>query len=139
MASPTTPRTAMRSLFRAAPAFRSKAPRTATRCLHQKATAITASPLQHRPTFRQWHQKIPSSGASLGRRTMFIQTEATPNPDVRYCDLLAPKSSADFPRPLSSIRIKEFYPNPYHRSSSSTSLPALPSRHHIRLRSLQSC
>jgi hypothetical protein len=83
MASINAPRAAMHSLSRAAPSLQSKAPRIATRCLHQKASPITASPLQHRPKIQQWSQNTAPVAATVSRRTMFIQTEPTPNADVR--------------------------------------------------------
>ncbi|KAF2116624.1 HIRA-interacting protein 5 [Lophiotrema nucula] len=82
MASLSIPRSAARSLSRAAPAFRSKAPRVATRWLHQRSSPITPSPAQHRPSPQQWRQKVSLPAAAVGRRTMFIQTESTPNPDA---------------------------------------------------------
>ncbi|KAF2190651.1 HIRA-interacting protein 5 [Zopfia rhizophila CBS 207.26] len=82
MASTTLPRSAARSLPRAVPSVRSQASRVATRCLHQNASPITASPLRNRPGVRQWNQRVPMPAISVGRRTMFIQTESTPNPDA---------------------------------------------------------
>jgi hypothetical protein len=82
MASTNVPRAALRSLSRTTPSFRSTAPRVATRCLHQKASPITASPLQRRPKTQQWSQNAAPILSSVSRRTMFIQTEPTPNADV---------------------------------------------------------
>jgi hypothetical protein len=82
MASSTIPRSAMRSLSRATPSLRSATPRIATRCLHQQASPITASRLQHRPTAQPWSQRVAAPSATVSRRTMFIQTEPTPNADV---------------------------------------------------------
>ncbi|KAL5115968.1 hypothetical protein ACEQ8H_006085 [Pleosporales sp. CAS-2024a] len=76
------PRAAIRSLSRATPSVRSKAPRIATRCLHQKASPITSSPSQHRTKIQQWSQKAAPGAATVSRRTMFIQTEPTPNADA---------------------------------------------------------
>ncbi|KAI4910710.1 hypothetical protein J4E90_006965 [Alternaria incomplexa] len=82
MASSTIPRSAMRSLSRATPSLRSATPRIATRCLHQQSSPITASRLQHRPTAQPWSQRVAAPSATVARRTMFIQTEPTPNADA---------------------------------------------------------
>jgi hypothetical protein len=82
MASNIVPRSALRNLSRAAPSLRSTTPRIATRCLHQQSSPITASRLQHRPTTQSWSQKMVAPSATIARRTMFIQTEPTPNADV---------------------------------------------------------
>ncbi|KAF1852194.1 HIRA-interacting protein 5 [Cucurbitaria berberidis CBS 394.84] len=82
MASLTLPRAAVRSLSRSVPSFRSKAPRIATRCLHEQSSPITASKLQHRPRAQPWNQSAAAPSATVARRTMFIQTEPTPNADA---------------------------------------------------------
>lgn len=82
MASINTPRACLRTLSRATPSLRSASPRIATRCLHQKASPITSSPLQRRPRVQTWSQSAAPIAATVSRRTMFIQTEPTPNADV---------------------------------------------------------
>ncbi|KAF1951096.1 HIRA-interacting protein 5 [Byssothecium circinans] len=82
MASTSIPRSALRAFSRARPSLRSNAQRASTRTLHQTASPITSSPLQHRPQLSQCRIRTPTTGASLGRRTLFIQTEDTPNPDA---------------------------------------------------------
>jgi hypothetical protein len=111
MASTTLPRSAMRSLSRATPSLRSATPRIATRCLHQKASPITASPLRLRPSTHQRSQRILVSAASIGRRTLFIQTETTPNPDVSFNIRQMYNVSLTTNRPSSSIRMSECSPN----------------------------
>ncbi|KAF2470547.1 HIRA-interacting protein 5 [Lindgomyces ingoldianus] len=81
MASMILPRSVPRSLSRAAPSVRSQVSKAATRCMHQNSP-ITASPLRRRPNTQQWSLRLPAPVVSLGRRTMFIQTESTPNPDA---------------------------------------------------------
>lgn len=91
MASATIPRFAMRSLSRATPSVTSQSSRKlattrpSTRCLHQASTAspITTSHLRHRPSAQQWDQPaLLLANTASGRRTMFIQTEDTPNLDA---------------------------------------------------------
>ncbi|KAF2130898.1 HIRA-interacting protein 5 [Dothidotthia symphoricarpi CBS 119687] len=83
MASIVIPRSAMRNLSRAVPSLRSKTARVATRCLHQKSSPITASPVQHRPRVQPWGLSTASPVVvAAARRTMFIQTEPTPNADA---------------------------------------------------------
>ncbi|CAO2650834.1 Nn.00g091310.m01.CDS01 [Neocucurbitaria sp. VM-36] len=82
MASSTLPRAAVRSLSRTTASLRSTAPRIATRCLHQQSSPITASRLQHRPRAQPWTQIVAAPSATVARRTMFIQTEPTPNADA---------------------------------------------------------
>ncbi|KAF2829745.1 HIRA-interacting protein 5 [Ophiobolus disseminans] len=82
MASISIPRAAARTLSRATSSLRSKAPRVATRCLHQNAAPITSSPLQRRPRIQQWAQSAAPVVTTITRRTMFIQTEPTPNADA---------------------------------------------------------
>ncbi|KAH7399162.1 HIRA-interacting protein 5 [Phaeosphaeria sp. MPI-PUGE-AT-0046c] len=82
MATINAPRACLRTLTRATPSIRSSTPRIATRCLHQKASPITASPLQHRPRVQAWSQSAAPVVANVSRRTMFIQTEPTPNADA---------------------------------------------------------
>lgn len=47
---------------------------------------ITASETRRRPTIQSHHQAVASSGVNgvspTSKRTIFIQTENTPNPDV---------------------------------------------------------
>ncbi|KAF1836848.1 HIRA-interacting protein 5 [Decorospora gaudefroyi] len=81
MASSVLPRAVVRSFPRATPSLRCSSPRIATRCLHQPASPITASRLQHRPT-PSWSQKVAQPSTTIARRTMFIQTEPTPNADA---------------------------------------------------------
>ncbi|KAJ4368802.1 hypothetical protein N0V83_005884 [Neocucurbitaria cava] len=81
MASSTLPRAAIRSLSRTAPSLKSTAPRIATRCLHQQSSPITASRLQHRPRVQQWNPSVAAPSIAVARRTLFIQTEPTPNAD----------------------------------------------------------
>jgi hypothetical protein len=83
MSSTTLPRTALRSLARAARSTRTSTPRIAARCLHQKSSPITSSPVQRRPNTQPWSQAVSIPNATFARRTMFIQTETTPNADVR--------------------------------------------------------
>ncbi|CAI6268594.1 unnamed protein product [Periconia digitata] len=75
---------ALQTLTRAIPAFRSSAPKVARRCLHQRTTAIPSSSLHYKVRSSPWRSAIQPNRAPLGRRTMFIQTvpEATPNPDA---------------------------------------------------------
>jgi hypothetical protein len=82
MASTSVPRAAIRCLSRTTPSLRTKTSRVATRCLHQNASPITTSPLQHRPRVQRWAQTTTPIAATVSRRTMFIQTEPTPNADV---------------------------------------------------------
>ncbi|KAF2257531.1 HIRA-interacting protein 5 [Lojkania enalia] len=82
MASAILPRSTVRSLSRATSSFASRSSRVTTRCLHQTSSPITVSILRHRPNAQQWSQKISVPAATVGRRTMFIQTENTPNPDA---------------------------------------------------------
>ncbi|KAF1917188.1 HIRA-interacting protein 5 [Ampelomyces quisqualis] len=82
MASVNVPRVAMRILSRATPSSRSRALRIATRSLHQKSTPITCSSAQHRPGVQQWSKSAAPGAVSVSRRTMFIQTEPTPNADA---------------------------------------------------------
>jgi hypothetical protein len=61
--------------------------RPLTRSIHRSARipAITSSQSRHRPTLQPSHQPTPlalSPGVSGGSRTIFIQTEQTPNADV---------------------------------------------------------
>lgn len=81
MPSSTLPRAALRCLSRTSPALRSQTPKVATRCIHQTAQPIPASS-RHRPTVNQSSQRISIPSTVMARRTMFIQTEGTPNPDV---------------------------------------------------------
>ncbi|KAF2036152.1 HIRA-interacting protein 5 [Setomelanomma holmii] len=78
----TVPRAAVRRLTRATPSLRPQSSRIATRCLHQNASPITASPLRHRPRVQQWAKNATPVAATVTRRTMFIQTEPTPNADA---------------------------------------------------------
>ena len=56
------------------------------RSVHRSARmpAITPSEARHRPTLRPNHQSVTTrvNGPSNAKRTIFIQTENTPNPDV---------------------------------------------------------
>lgn len=57
------------------------------RAVHHSARlpAITPSEIQHRPTLRPNRQPVTarvSGAAPTSKRTIFIQTENTPNPDV---------------------------------------------------------
>ncbi|KAF2740885.1 HIRA-interacting protein 5 [Polyplosphaeria fusca] len=82
MVSKILSRSAARSLCRAATPVRSQAPQIASRCLHQQSSPITASALHRRPRTQEWSQRRSNPAVALGRRTMFIQTESTPNPDA---------------------------------------------------------
>ncbi|KAF1999105.1 HIRA-interacting protein 5 [Amniculicola lignicola CBS 123094] len=82
MSSIILPRSAARSLSRTTSSFRSRPSRVATRCLHQSSSPVTASPLRHRPSSKSWAPRVTVPGAAMARRTMFIQTESTPNPDA---------------------------------------------------------
>jgi hypothetical protein len=130
MASLHVPRTAIRSISRTTLQFRSTATRIATRCLHQKTSPITASPLQHRPKIQQWSQNAAPMVASVARRTMFIQTEPTPNADVCALQTLR-KDPANIYRLSNSTPTSVFSPSRYHRLSSSTSTPVPHSPRHI--------
>ena len=59
---------------------------TRQRSIHQSAKipAITSSQARHRPILQPHHQpsSLPSPNISLGTRTIFIQTQSTPNVDV---------------------------------------------------------
>jgi hypothetical protein len=56
------------------------------RSIHQTARipAITSSQARHRPILQPYHQSssLPTPSTSLGSRTIFIQTQSTPNADV---------------------------------------------------------
>ncbi|KAL6711374.1 hypothetical protein ACN47E_005905 [Coniothyrium glycines] len=82
MTSTTMPRTALRILARSAPSTRTPGPRIATRCLHRQSSPITSSKLQRRPRAQPWTQTAVSAAVAVARRTMFIQTEPTPNADA---------------------------------------------------------
>lgn len=61
------------------------------RAVHHSARlpAITPSETRHRPTLRPNRQPVTArvNGVSpTSKRTIFIQTENTPNPDVRYAN-----------------------------------------------------
>lgn len=90
MATKSVPN-ALRSAF-AATRPRSGSVRTLTRSIRQrsihqsaKIPAITSSQARHRPILQPHHQplSLPSSSISLGTRTIFIQTQSTPNVDVK--------------------------------------------------------
>ncbi|KAH8710070.1 HIRA-interacting protein 5 [Phaeosphaeriaceae sp. PMI808] len=83
MALATIPRIAMRSLSHTSVCLRTNAPRVATRCLHQKTSPITFSAFQRRPRgVQRGIQGTIFTGVAVARRTMFIQTEPTPNADA---------------------------------------------------------
>jgi hypothetical protein len=126
MASTTLSRSALRSLSRTIRPATSKPSRVASRCIHQKASPITSSPLRHRPQVPRWTPQ-PSS-APFGRRTMFIQTETTPNPDVRFLLPNTPNEANNHPRPSSSTPTNASSPNPSPPPPSNTSPHAPPSR-----------
>ena len=54
------------------------------RAIHHSARlpAITPSETRHRPTLRPRHQPLAQTPSPVSKRTIFIQTENTPNPDV---------------------------------------------------------
>ena len=91
MASNSIPRTAIRVLIRKRPSVqRSKVEDLSTRCkrsIQYKARipAVTASNVKSRPKIQHSQQILGSSLPTVGsgRRTIFIQTEETPNADVR--------------------------------------------------------
>lgn len=81
MTSSPIARPVLRAFSHARP-LRSSAPRVATRCMHQQTSPIATLRLQHRPTAQTWKQRTVAPSTIMSRRTMFIQTEPTPNPDV---------------------------------------------------------
>lgn len=122
MASITMPRAALRSLIRAAPSVRSSTPRIATRCLHQKSSPITSAPAQHRPRAQPWSQGALSPAATVTRRTMFIQTEPTPNADVS-ASIFGTLRRTDMSRLSSSTPTCGFFLKRYHQVFSNMSRP----------------
>ncbi|KAF9738040.1 hypothetical protein PMIN06_012538 [Paraphaeosphaeria minitans] len=82
MATPSISQYVLRAAVRATPSLRSQSTRAASRCLHQRATPITSSPLRQRPRVQQWSPSASLAGTRQEKRTMFIQTESTPNPDA---------------------------------------------------------
>ncbi|KAH7061258.1 HIRA-interacting protein 5 [Macrophomina phaseolina] len=89
MTTATVPRTVVRTLSRARPLATSRiAPRVATakpaqRCIHQTSSSASFTSLRHRPSPSYFSARNATRvGAVESRRTMFIQTESTPNPDA---------------------------------------------------------
>lgn len=89
MSTTAVPRTAIRALVRARPSTSSRtAQRLATtkpapRCLHQTSSPASFMSVRHRPSPSSMSaHNATRFGAVESRRTMFIQTESTPNPDV---------------------------------------------------------
>lgn len=139
MATLTIPRIAVRSLSRTASSIRSRAPRIAARRVHQSASPITASSLQHRPTVHSSAQASSMPASTVPRRTMFIQTEPTPNPDVGFGIPCAQHHDAKVPRRLSnSTRTSACCPNRYRPRTLNTSPRGRPLLHPIRPRSPRS-
>ena len=98
------------------------------RCLHQasRIPAITSSSSQSRPRLPPLNQPVSFIKSTFdGRRTIFIQTETTPNPDVRITNpthllLLL----IIFGRPSSSSPTKPSYQKASRLPSSNTFLRA---------------
>ncbi|KAF9633181.1 NIF system FeS cluster assembly NifU [Lasiodiplodia theobromae] len=89
MPTSAVPRTAIRALVRARPSTSSRtAQRLATtkpapRCLHQTTSSTSFMSVRHRPNSSSMSARNATRfGAVESRRTMFIQTENTPNPDA---------------------------------------------------------
>ena len=61
------------------------------RAIHHSARlpAITPSETRHRPTLRPNHQPAAQALSPISKRTIFIQTENTPNPDVSFGNLVS--------------------------------------------------
>jgi hypothetical protein len=98
--------------------------RPLTRSIHQGARipTITSSQSRHRPTLQPHHQSArlaPSPGISGGSRTIFIQTEQTPNADVSST-ILGLMKQANFPRPSNSSQTTQSFPKASARPSSNT-------------------
>jgi hypothetical protein len=131
MASLNVPRVAMRSLSRTAPTLRSSTPRVATRCMHQKASPITSSTLQHRPRVQRWSKSATPVAATVSRRTLFIQTEPTPNADVCASPHHTYHILTTHPRLSNLIPTNASSPKLSPLPSSNTSAHARPSHPHI--------
>ncbi|KAL4806867.1 scaffold protein Nfu/NifU N terminal-domain-containing protein [Aspergillus unguis] len=91
------------------------------RSVHKSARlpTITASEMRHRPTLRPHHLSVARTGGQppVGKRTIFIQTETTPNPDAlkfipnhrvlpedfttSFLEYLSPRSTLAPPHPSS--------------------------------------
>lgn len=88
MASNTLPRTVIRAISRSRKTLRPNVAKqfatqeSSMRCIHSSSGATILSASRYRPSSRQWGTQSPLQPAVVGRRTIFIQTEATPNPDV---------------------------------------------------------
>lgn len=113
MATATIPRTALRVVARTSPSLRAHTPRIATRCLHKQSSPITSSKLQHRPRVQSWAQVTTPPAVTIARRTMFIQTEPTPNADVRISGqidvwqyILTRPGAQIQPQPARSARVR---------------------------------
>jgi hypothetical protein len=135
-------RTLSRSLFRALPKTRSAQtctcgarllPLQNTRPARQYGSTST-----RRPQLRTM-DSIRNLGPSTSRRTLFIQTEETPNVDVcaaTYAAVLMPTMYANkIHRPSSSSQISEFYRRTSRLRSLNICPPDQPSRRLIHLRS----
>lgn len=83
MATSSLSSNVLRGITRASAPLRSQTPRIATRCLHNRPSSLTNTKSQHRPQVQSWTQRITAPSVAVSRRTMFIQTEPTPNADVR--------------------------------------------------------
>lgn len=101
MPTATVPRTAIRAFSRVRPSVNSRtAQRVATarptqRCLHQTSSLASLASIRPRPNPSSLSARNATRfGVVESRRTMFIQTENTPNPDV--CFLPAPYHSFHF-------------------------------------------
>src|SRR5271154_1714742 len=110
--APLTLQIALRNAFASARPqaknLRYFAPRSQQRSLHRltRANAITSSITRHRPTVPPSHEAIPLGPAALPTlsRTIFIQTQSTPNADTRY-PIFFPKRHAN------KLQALKFVPN----------------------------
>ena len=103
----------MRALTRARPTSRLRSTRrvlavspVSARCLHHFATAPTLSRASPRPTAtsQSFQHPIVTPGSRFSRRTIFIQTENTPNADASLpCSALVPS--------LTTHQALKFLPN----------------------------
>ncbi|OJD33292.1 hira-interacting protein 5 [Diplodia corticola] len=89
MSTSAVPRTAIRALTRARPSTSSRTTqklataRPTQRCLHQASSPASFVSFRHRPSQSSIAARHATRyGAVESRRTMFIQTENTPNPDA---------------------------------------------------------
>jgi hypothetical protein len=104
MSNTMLPRSASRCVTRAVPSFASRAPRIVARCLHQHYSPIVASSSRTRPSAQRLGVQVTAPAISISRRTMFIQTETTPNPDVRFPHVVQAKPAANGQRRSNSTQ-----------------------------------